>query len=188
MQLDLTFLHTLLPFIRAQSAGGRIWLIGGQVYRRLVERLYGVPCASLHDIDILYERRKAWNDLVVLDGWSLMKTGLGGARFQKESIQIDAVSLDESINPWDSLPRRTYSVEEKCASFLRRAPLTVQSCMLDIDIGLIVGEVGLRAIQERRVDIYNEQECCVRCARHNESSEDYRRRMRASLGFEEGGD
>lgn len=187
MRLDIAFLHTFLPFIGAQSAGGRIWLIGGQVYRRLAEQLYGTPCASLHDIDILYERRKAWEDLVVFDEWSLVKTGLGGARFQKGSIQIDAVSLDEAINPWDSSPRSTYSTEEKCVSFLSRAPLTVQSCMLDIGVGLVVGEVGLRAIQERRVDVYHEQECRARCARHNESIEDYCRHMRASLGFEEVG-
>lgn len=175
--------HEALEIVRRSTSGGHIWLIGGQVYRRIVQQLYHQPIANNYDFDFIIERPVQTNLFQVPPGWCVTRTGAGGIRLLWDSKQIDIAQLDQSVNPAESDQVSAMNTDDKISSYFRRTPLTVQAVAYDVDSGTLLGDAGKKSIMEQAVTINNLVECQASCRRHNVTVDDYIQQKAGSLGF-----
>ncbi len=168
---------------KENSHPGGYWLIGGHVYRTIIEHLHGVPRKESFDVDIIVESMVDADQYHVPNGWELTVTGLGSPRFIKNNKQIDLIILDTAVHPDDVSRVSMMTVEEKILSYMRRTPLTVQSIVYDIVNQKVFGDVGLAAIRERTVAINCREKCINFCKRHNLEINDFISTKARELGF-----
>ncbi|HII15229.1 MAG TPA: hypothetical protein HA362_02855, partial [Nanoarchaeota archaeon] len=72
--------------IAKANSSGRMWLVGGAVYRSIANRLYGTPLPDKTDLDFAVE--SAAEEFKLPGGWELKTTRLGGPRFVNGKRQI----------------------------------------------------------------------------------------------------
>ncbi len=123
---------------------GRIWLIGGAVYRTIAHELHGSPKPEV-DLDFIVERERSEFNLP--GGWSVQTNRHGNPKFVNGKRSIDYIPLEKIT----SLQRR------QCAptieNYLVGVPLTVQSIAYAVDTKEVIGEIGKRAIRQGIVEI-----------------------------------
>jgi len=157
----------VMKIVRMQCDGGRVFLIGSVVYKTLSYVLHGSPKLEFKDFDVLCERRFPVERLIVPQGWSMQKTSLGEPRFVRgDGLVIDVVRLTESVSWSDRGRAMQMSTVELLESYLRRAPLTVQSIAYDVDSRELFGQVGLRAIRTKKIGVNCFDEMVKYCSRH----------------------
>lgn len=172
-----------LSLAQKNTSSGRLWLIGGQVYRTIIEFLYGIPEKECVDVDIIVELLNTYDKLFVPQGWALTQTSAGSPRFKYRNIQIDLIPLDKAVHP-DDIPRvSNLSSDEKILSYLRRTPLNVQSIIYDLVSQKIIGDIGIAAIETQTVAVNCEEKCVNYCSRHNLSVEEFVTQKAIELGF-----
>jgi len=136
---------------------GRIWIMGGFVYRPIIKSIYPelkVSEPSQIDIDFLIERGPASQDLYVPKGWDKKITESGYLYLEKEKIRIDLNYLFSfhSIITRHIRPRFKY--------FFTGTPLDIQSIAYDLtdkNVG-VKGQRGIEAIKNKIVRINNLEE------------------------------
>ncbi len=134
-----------LDIVRRNSSG-TIWLIGGFLYRNLASQLNDTPTPRT-DLDFLIEKR---NDTLTLPaGWIRMQNNWGNPKFVRNPTAIDFVPLDTvySIN--------YRGLDAHLEHYLSGTPLNIHSLVYDVDEKKIIGEVGLKALQEKKVRVNN---------------------------------
>jgi hypothetical protein len=129
--------------VRANSSG-RIWLIGGFVYRTLASQLYDTPRPEI-DLDFLVENPTS--RLSPPRGWEVAWNRFGNPKLLRGKDRIDIVPLDSVYSI------RLRGLEPTVENFLTGAPLNVQSIAFDIEADRVVGDVGLGALRERTVAV-----------------------------------
>jgi len=169
---------------RENSLTGNIWVIGGVVYRNIVNELYKKQGEDIYDFDFIAEKPFKRDGVKVDRGWELIKTGLGELRFVNGKKQIDLVALDNAINPLEQDNIKDMSRDEKLESYFRRVPLTVQAIAYDTDKSKIIGDIGIKAIERRKIEINNLDECLSFCKRRKISVREFMSRKGKDLGFE----
>ena len=112
-----------LEIVRSNSKG-RMWLIGGYVYKNLARELYGRESKPIKDLDFIVEKKR--KEIIIPGGWSLTKSRLGSPKFLKEDSQIDFILMDDVV---DII---FYNLERTIANFLERVPFNIHSIVYDI--------------------------------------------------------
>ena len=141
---DASF-NEALEIVRRNSQG-RIWLIGGFVYRTLAHALYRTPRPPV-DLDFIVEVPSS--DFILPPGWSKKENRFGNPKLVNGNKEIDFVPLD-SIH---SISSR--GLKPTIANYLSGVPLTVQSICFDMSTNSIVGDVGISALKKMEVAINN---------------------------------
>ena len=137
-----------LDIIRKNSEG-KIWLIGGFIFRTLVNKLYGCKSPS-KDFDFIVEN--ITKPLMLPRGWQELETKFGNPKLKKDNIVIDLISLNNVL----SIQRR--NLKPSIKNFLSGTPLTIQSIAFDINRQVLIGRIGIYSIKNRIVGINNREE------------------------------
>lgn len=129
-----------------KNSQGRIWIIGGFVYKSLAKKLYGKPEAQSKDYDFIVEQPNPRIELP--DGWVLTRNRFGNSKFVGD-FQIDFVPL-----------RMVYSIlrgkiPATIENYLNGVPLNVQSIAYDANEERVIGEVGISALESRVVAVHD---------------------------------
>ena len=133
--------------IARQHSEGKIWVIGGFVYRNIIKELYGTPYEKKPiDIDFLVEIHKTKTKCP--EGWVDGRTTIGDLSFSKgNEYRID---LNGLVN-FHSIISRDFP--EEIQSFYSGTPLDIQSISYDCEKRIVEGEVAIEAIKERVVQV-----------------------------------
>ncbi|MFC1756604.1 hypothetical protein ACFLZC_00375 [Patescibacteria group bacterium] len=145
---DDTAYHLALEVAR-KNCKGKIWLIGGAVYKTIASGLYGLKI-STKDFDFVIE--KATKDLVLPEDWKAIENKHGNLKLNNDSIDIDLIPLDNI----HSIQER--GLEPDILNFLSGVPLTIHSIAFDIDKQELIGDIGIQSILKKTIDINNQQE------------------------------
>ena len=134
-----------LEIVKKNSAG-RIWLIGGALSRELASILHG-GTVNEYDFDFVVENA---NDKVVLPkDWRIVTNKFGNPKFIHGELSIDFVPLK---NVRSILQRKLQPTIE---NLLSGTPFNAQAIAYDTKAGKIIGDIGLKAIYEKRFGINN---------------------------------
>ncbi len=132
--------------ILSENPQNSILGIGSHVYGNLTLELYKIwrrpPNA---DIDLLIKDAKGF---AIPEGWDLGFTGYGTTYIQKDNVKIDLNFLVNSIGA-------TLIVNPTLQDFLGWTPLNVQSILYDFFSGMIEGEEGMKALEQRIIRVNN---------------------------------
>lgn len=172
-----------LDIARLNSLEGKIWLVGGAVFRNIVYSLYNRCRQDAFDFDFILENPVAFNKIEAPRGWDLVKTHFGDPRFAKGEGQVDMFSLYNAVDPVDYPTIDGMTVDEKLESYFRRVPLTIQAIAYDVAEGKVIGDKGIGAILAEEIKINNPQECLNFCRARKISVRHFIQTKAASLGF-----
>jgi len=157
-----------------KNSQGRVWLIGGFVFRMLAHQLYGAGLPSA-DLDFIVEA--PIYPLQLPQGWEERSNSFGNPKLVGPTFSIDFIPLD-AIHALQSL-----GLSPTIENFLAHTPLTIQSIAYDIEKRQLLGEAGLRALKERSVGVHNMVAAEEWSARYGISIEYYVREKASGLGF-----
>jgi len=164
--------HQALDIVRNNSSG-RIWLIGGFIYRGLARELYGTPFC-VKDYDFIVDEERTHN---LPEGITLERNSFGNPKLIAPEFKIDMVALSKIKFP--PLPETPNSIEY----FLQGNPFTVQALAYDVDARNLIGEVGQQAIAERMVRVNCWPEAQSLSILRKKSIEELLRTLAESLNF-----
>ncbi|MEX0920131.1 MAG: hypothetical protein WDZ69_00940 [Candidatus Pacearchaeota archaeon] len=133
---------------------GNIWVMGGLVYRNIIERLYEKLPEKIVDADFLVENYA--REVIRPKGWEQVLNRRGILTFKKadESAQITISSLQN----FHSIERR--GLPPHIRHFYTGNPLNIQSIIYDCGEGdfrkgSVYGRRGIDAIKTRRIKVNN---------------------------------
>ena len=129
-----------------KNSQGRIWIIGGFVYRTLARKLYGGIEKPVKDYDFIVEQPNPAIELP--DGWKRTLNHFGNPKFVGD-FQIDFVPL-----------RMVYSILKRgvpatIENYLNGTPLNVESIAYDVAGERVIGDTGISALERRVVAVNN---------------------------------
>ena len=170
--------------IARNHSEGRIWIIGGFVYRNIIKELYGTPYEKRPiDIDFLVEHHKEEVDRP--RDWEIGRTFTGDLSFsKKDEYKID---LNGLVNFHSIVSQNVDDPEIR--HFYTGTPLNIQSISYDCEKKVVEGEAGINAIRKRHVEINNIIEAQWEVRRINRKRNDslsvdkYGSQKAAELGF-----
>ena len=170
-----------LEIVRKNSSG-KIWVIGGAVYKTIISELYGYEIKREPDYDFIVE--KVADELFVPEGGEVFVSGGGNPRIVFDDVQLDIVPLDNAVSSRDKPRLNGMNVDEKLRSYFRRVPLSVQAIVFDMKDKNLFGDVGLESIRDKKIRIIDKLELESYCSRHKISCERYIDKKVGCLGFE----
>jgi len=132
--------------IAKENSSGRIWLIGGFLYKNIAHALYDSK-KSTKDFDLIVE--KANEELMIPEGWRRTSNHFNGIKFVNGEKQIDFIPLNDIyyISHNNLVP---------CIdNFLEGGALNIYCISYDILGKEILGEVGIKGLEQKTVSAYN---------------------------------
>lgn len=130
-----------------KNSEGSIYLIGGFVYRNIVNNLYSTPVTADVDFDFIVQATSP--ELSLPTGWNAVKNSYGNPKLKGPNYEIDLVLIDNI----HSVIRR--GLDPTIENFLSGTPLNVQSIVYDVTNNQVMGEIGISAIRTRTVRVNN---------------------------------
>lgn len=139
-----------IEIVKSNSNGGKIWLIGWLVYDTIVHQLYrNTPEKDLRDIDIIVEHPKT--NFVLPPGWTVEYNRFWNPKFVCGTKKIDYIPLEHIFS---ILQRKLAPTIE---NYLLWVPLSIQSIAYDITDKKIIGDIGIKAIENKTVEVLDKQ-------------------------------
>ena len=160
--------------IARRNSSGRIWLIGGFVFRTIASQLYGVPMPKV-DLDLLIERPAYGFNLP--GGWAERKNRFGNPKLIGKNKEIDYVPLG---NVHTLLVRKLGPTIE---NFLSVVPLTIHDLVFDVYSNEIIGTRGMDAIRRKVVEVADRDSAEYSAAMKGQTLKDMIKEKADSLGF-----
>jgi len=158
-----------------KNSSGKIWLIGGFLYKNLVKELYGTCKKSAKDFDLIVER--ANKKLVLPAGWKKERNIFGNPKLFDGKTEIDFVPLDEIYYI------KKYRLKPCIESHLEGVPFNIHYLVYDIFDNKIVGDVGVRALEEKVVRAYNLEMLEYVARKYNTTMNEMIKKKAEVLGF-----
>ncbi len=131
-----------LELVRMNSEG-KIWIIGGYVYKNLASALYGTS-AYEYDIDFIVEKRN--DELLEVPGWNFRTNRYGNKNYIREKNEMSFTELSKAV-------RVSGALNPTIEDFLKETPLNIQSIAYDIEQHSLIGEIGIEALQSKIVKV-----------------------------------
>lgn len=139
---DPVFLE-VLGLVQKNSTG-RIWLIGGFLYKNLANILYGTGKYS-YDIDFLVENRQ--DNLVDVSGWNIEQNNYGVKNYVRDTNKTSFTDLHKVIRI--SNPKAPKNIKE----FMTNTPFNIQAISYSFEDQKIIGEKGILALKNRIISV-----------------------------------
>lgn len=158
------------------NSSGNLWLIGGYVFKSLVNVLYGGVGGS-KDFDFVVEQSN--EEIVLPEGWAKTENRFGNWKFSKQGCKpIDFILL-----------RKIYQIEKRglrpcIENYLKGVPLNFHSIAWDVRGERLIGDVGLRALEERVVKINDLEMARLWAERYDFSLRELVEQKAREIGFE----
>ncbi|MBT3298221.1 hypothetical protein HN385_04805 [archaeon] len=168
MQLDERFQD--IYSVAKQIMAGEHWLVGGSVFRPLVEIMYERE-QPLTDFDFVCDTIK--NDIVLPEGYYMVRNSYGNPKIRTPETDFDCVPF----NSWKKFKFKSPGIN----SVLIQNPTTVQSLAYNPDTGEVKG-LGKHAIKRQEIQVNNLHYLLKAANSKKISMADYLKRF-DSLGF-----
>lgn len=169
---DQVFLE-VLDLVK-QNVKGKIWIIGGFLYKNLASILYGGEIYN-YDIDFIVEER---NDILKeISGWEIQMNNYGSQNYVREDNKMSFTDIRKAIRV-SGLENPT--IEE----FIKETPFNFQSIAYDLDQNKIIGEKGIGALQSRTVKINNKEQADLYAKRKGRKLEEIMKEKAKELNFD----
>ncbi len=165
--------HEALDIVKKNSSGN-IWVVGGFVYRTIASGLYGLPKPNC-DIDFIVQKEAA--EIELQDGWRIEKNSFGNLKFVNNGRSIDYVPLNKVF----SIIKR--GITPTIENYLTGVPLNIQSIAYDIREKMIIGELGIKALDRKIIKVNNLKFAEHAAQKKNTYSAAMVRKTAESLGF-----
>jgi len=165
--------------IAVRNSLGRIWILGGFVYRNIIKEIYGNPqLPEPVDVDFLLEKKPVGGDLYLPEEWNPKMTDYGNLGLMMGNLKI---SLNYLFNFRSLLTR---NLEPTLENLFRTIPLNVQGIVYSLEDRCISGFRGISAIKRRKVRINNLREARHEAERLEIDLGELVRRKAGELGFD----
>jgi len=166
------FYNEALSLIR-QNSKNKIYLVGSFVYKSI---LYG-NIDSQKEIDFVVNVLN--EDISLINEWKIKINKFGHPSFIKQDYQIDPIQLTKHIN----IVRKNLS--PTIESYLVSVPLNIQSIAYDLDENKLIGNEGIKAIQNKIIKLNNKDHARYSCEHfYGYSVNDMIMRVANSFGFD----
>lgn len=156
-----------------QNSKGKVWIIGGFVYKNLANVLYGGEIYN-YDIDFIVEEK---NDMLKeINSWEIQTNNYGNQNYVRDNNKMSFTDLRKAIrvcglnNP---------TIEK----FIEETPLNIQSIAYDLDQNKIIGEKGIKALKKRIVRINNKEQADFYAERKGKKLEEIIKEKAKELNF-----
>lgn len=157
------------------NSSGKIWLIGGALYKTLVDALYGTCKKPTKDFDFIVE--KANEKLVLPDGWKQETNNFGNPRLYKEQTEIDFIPLETIYYI------KRNKLKPRIENFLAGVPLNIHFLVYNVFDNKIFGDVGIKALEEKVVRVYNKKMADYCARKYNKTIDAMIKEKAEALGF-----
>ena len=128
-----------------QNSKGKIWVMGGFIYKNLANSLYGGEIYN-YDIDFIVEERN--NTLKKISGWKIEVNNYGSENYVREGNKMSFTDIRKAI-------RVSGLINLTIEKFIEETPLNVQSIAYDLEYNTIIGEKGIEALLNKTIKINN---------------------------------
>jgi hypothetical protein len=162
-----------LEIVRKNSSG-KIWLVGGFLYKNLAHYLYGSK-KSTKDFDLIAENSNS--KLILSENWRIKKNHFDGLKFVNREKQIDFMPLNNlyyikinNLNPCID-------------NFLEGGGLNIHCLVYDILGKEIFGDVGIRALEQKVISGYNLKMLEYGARKYGKTSNEIIKTKAEELGF-----
>lgn len=156
------------------NSTGKVWLIGGFLFRTIARELYGTAKPEV-DLDFIIE--KPLSNIELPSSWEISINHFGNTKLSGPHFSVDFIPLNNifSIQERNLLP----TIE----NFLTGVPLTVQSLAFEVQANHLQGEAGIEALKTKTVGVNNKEQAASYAERCRTTVEAYIRDKAVSLGF-----
>lgn len=168
---DPKFLE-VLDLVKKNSRG-KIWLIGGFVYKNLANSLYGGEVYN-YDIDFVVEERNV--TLKETAGWKIEVNNYGNQNYIKEGTKMSFTDIRKAIRV-SGLQNLTIE------KFIEETPLNIQSIAYCFEENKIIGEIGIEALFTKIIKINNAQQADFYAKRKGKKIKDIILEKEKELGW-----
>jgi len=128
------------------NSRGRIWLIGGFLYKTLIKKMYGTDVPS-KDFDFIVERTR--EKLELPEGWKSRTNRFGNPELSSEDNMVDLIPLD------NLLYLRKKNIEPSIDNLLASVNFSVFALAFDLKEEKIIDGGGVSALEEKVVRVHN---------------------------------
>ena len=156
------------------NSQGKIWIIGGFVYRNIINKLYGTKLPEI-DIDFIVEKINSKFELS--KDYKLEINSFGNTKILKDKMQIDIVPLDNISYI------KSKNLEPNILNYLKGTPLNIQSIAFDLDYKILIGDLGIESIKNKIIKINNLEFAKIAARKKNKTLEQYIKEKVGSLKF-----
>lgn len=167
----------VLEIVKTNVKSGNIWIIGGIVYRSIINELYKSKSDENFDFDFILEDPIDSKKIKVPEGWQITKTNLDCPRLIKGKTQIDFIPLA------DISAKKRFGWDATIDNYFRQVPLTIQAIVFDIQKDKVLGNLGVDAILNKEIKINNLNECRNFCKNRKISIRKFIKTKAKSLNF-----
>lgn len=165
--------HEALRIIK-ENSHGKVWLIGGFLFRTLTMHLYSTPRPEI-DLDFIIEQ--PLEPLQLPLNWKTKVNHFGNFKLIGPKFEIDFIPLNNihAIKSQDLSPIIN--------DYLKTPPLTIQSIAFNVETNTLLGPTGINAIRTKTVGINNMTSAVEYASRYNNSVNSYIEEKAKSLNF-----
>jgi hypothetical protein len=157
-----------------RNSSGKIWLVGGYVYRKIVEELY-CRKQKIKDIDLVIEHPHKNLDLSA--GWNIYYNRHGNPKLKNGELVIYYIPLASIVRYF------TGSSKPNMDDFFKGNLLNVQSLAYDFEREKVIGDVGICSILEQTVRFHKPEIHKEYLEKLGITAEQYARKKAESLKF-----
>ncbi len=157
------------------NSQGRLWMIGGFVYKTIISELYG---NKKPELSLRFFVEKPNENIKSYGWWVYNKQDKNGNYLFSSTEKL------MMFTPLDRIrPMREMGIEPTINNYFFGIPLTVQAIVYDVNNSKIIGERGINSIMKKTVGI-NSRKFAERAARKlNIGLEEYVQNKADELGF-----
>ena len=157
-----------------RNSKGKIWLIGGALSRNLNQLIHGTVQHSF-DFDFVVEESVEKFDLP--EGWDVRENSFGNPKFVYRDMEIDYIPI-KTVRY--IIEKNLYPTIE---NVLKGTPFTIQSLAYDTETKKIIGDVGIRAFEEKVFEVNNMERAKVLAKMKGVDLNDIILKKAESMGF-----
>lgn len=145
---DPVFLE-ILDLVK-QNSKGKIWIIGGFVYKNLTSALnVNKDKVYNYDIDFIVEEKN--DPIKEIPGWKIEINNYGSQNYVRDRNKMSFTDIHKAI--------RISSIQNPTIEkFIEETPLNIQSIAYDLEENKIIGEKGVEALLTKTIKINNKEQ------------------------------
>ena len=132
--------------IVSMNSRGRVWVIGGFLYKTLIRAVHGTEVAS-KDFDFVVERAR--ERLKLPDGWTSRTNRFGNPELSAAENQVDLVPLD------NILYLRKMNLAPSIRNYLASVNFDIFALAFDLRDEAIVDGGGVSALERKVLRVHN---------------------------------
>jgi hypothetical protein len=156
-----------------KNSSGKIWAAGGFIFRNLASAIHNLPKPTFKDYDFVVEKINKELDLEENMGFTL--NTFGSIKIKNGPITIDV---------WE--PEDVYlATDPTIENYLKTVSLNIQSIAYSIKNNKVLGDIGLKAVLDKKIMINNPQKLKYYTDKKGITIENYIDQKIKSWGFED---